>query len=118
MGKVNTDLMSCGEYIIFYRKKADITQRYLAERVGISHTYMCDIEKGRRPLNTRIAEGLIKHLGLTEQEICVVYDELLRKGGIMSNEREALIEETAACKIKIQRYRKVLYGDISYLARQ
>lgn len=41
----NHDLyVALGEHIAFYRKRAKLTQRELAKRIGISRPYMCQIE--------------------------------------------------------------------------
>lgn len=39
-----------GQKLAELRREAKLTQRQVAERIGVSVTYLCDLENGRRPI--------------------------------------------------------------------
>jgi transcriptional regulator with XRE-family HTH domain len=47
-----------------HRLRQQLTQRNLAEGVGIDHTYLCHIEKGRRTPSLDVLEALALGLGI------------------------------------------------------
>lgn len=42
------DLINIGENIKRYRLKANITQKELAEKIGVTHYWVCKLEKGKQ----------------------------------------------------------------------
>lgn len=67
--------MNFGEYIKAKRMEKSISLRQLASKIGISPSYMSDIEKGRRyaPDKEKLAQ-LQKILFINEDEIQKFYD--------------------------------------------
>lgn len=67
--------MNFGEYIKLKRMEKGISLRQLASKIGISPSYMSDIEKGRRyaPDKEKL-EQIQKVLFVTEEEIQKLYD--------------------------------------------
>jgi transcriptional regulator with XRE-family HTH domain len=49
---MKNDLIIIGENIKRFRMKRNITQKQLADRIGVSHFWICKLEKGKR--NTTI----------------------------------------------------------------
>jgi transcriptional regulator with XRE-family HTH domain len=72
------DFRNIGEIISFYRKRAGITQKDLAKKVGISPSYMSMVEKGRGP-SDKITEKLTKAIGIKVEKFYIV-QEVSRKG--------------------------------------
>lgn len=50
-------------------KVPKMTQRELAEKVGISHTYLSNIENGKRPLSITLASRIAKVLRCSRDDI-------------------------------------------------
>jgi DNA-binding XRE family transcriptional regulator len=48
--------MTPGAYLRIYRENKNLTQKQLGELVGVSKTYICDIEKNRRALSKQLAK--------------------------------------------------------------
>lgn len=64
-----------GEFIVTKRKARDMRACQLAEYLGISSVYMCDIEKGRKcAVSKQFLETLAATLMLTEEETDLLYD--------------------------------------------
>lgn len=42
------DLIKIGENIKRFRLKANITQKELAEKIGVTHFWVCKLEKGKQ----------------------------------------------------------------------
>ena len=49
-----------GEYVKVYRENQGFTQIALGEKVGMSRSYICDIEKGRRSISKDMAKKLAR----------------------------------------------------------
>lgn len=45
------------------REAVGMTQRAIAKRIGVHPTILCDIENGRRPLNTKLIASYLEALG-------------------------------------------------------
>jgi len=45
---MENDLITIGENIKRYRLKAKITQKELAEKIGVTHFWVCKLEKGKK----------------------------------------------------------------------
>lgn len=64
-----------GEFILTRRKSKGITQKKIAEALGVTCVYICDIEKGRRnPPNDEYLLILKQILALSEDESNMLYD--------------------------------------------
>lgn len=69
------DNMTFGEFIVAKRRARDMPARQLADALGISPVYMCDIEKDRKYAVSRaFLDKLAKILLLTEAEEELMYD--------------------------------------------
>lgn len=44
---MTTTSKELGEEIVHLRKRRDLTQRKLAEKIGITNVHLCNIERGR-----------------------------------------------------------------------
>lgn len=92
----------------FIRKKRladprELTLKDVAERLGISLTFLSDIEKGRRsPFNADKIEAFCKYLGLSEEDRGLMYDLAARETGEIPSD----IDET------------LMYTDIGDMARR
>ena len=45
---MGNDLINIGENIKRYRLKAKITQKELAKKIGVTHYWVCKLEKGKQ----------------------------------------------------------------------
>jgi len=64
-----------GSYITLKRLERDITLRGFAQKVGISPVYLCNIEKGRRPMTDgTILEKMAAELLLDKTETALLLD--------------------------------------------
>lgn len=69
-----------GKYIQERRKKLGLTIRDLAQKMGISIAYLCDIENGHRkaPITSKKGKNymvsFIKYLEINESEISLFYE--------------------------------------------
>lgn len=81
---------SMGQYI---KKQRNVSLRKLGEQIGISHSYLWDVERGNRNITIdmaqRIVAGLVILCGGDARQL---YDNILIKAGLVSPEREALLE--------------------------
>ena len=66
--------MTFGEFLIKKRLEHEMSARQLAIALDFSPVYICDIEKGRKPVPDEILEQLPRLLDLTEPEINEMYD--------------------------------------------
>lgn len=66
--------MTFGEFLIKKRLEHEMSARQLAIALDFSPVYICDIEKGRKPVPDEILEQLPRLLHLTELETNEMYD--------------------------------------------
>jgi transcriptional regulator with XRE-family HTH domain len=57
------------EFLSFIRRNIGLKQRELAERAGISLSYVQKLEVGSKPINREIERKLIAALGLDEERL-------------------------------------------------
>jgi len=70
-----SDKQTFGEFIVAKRKEREMPARQLADALGISPVYMCDIEKNRKcAVSKKFLETLANTLLLTEVETELMYD--------------------------------------------
>ena len=85
--------MRFGQFIKTKRlaDRRELTQKDVADRLGISLTLLSDIEKGRRnPFNAEKIESFCEYLGLSDDDRSRMYDLAARETG----EVPADIDET------------------------
>lgn len=63
-----------GEFLVQKRLQRGISAKWLADALGISQVYMCDIEKGRRRVSEKLLKRLAELLLLSEDERYEMYD--------------------------------------------
>ena len=63
-----------GSFLIDKRMEQELSARQLANALGISAVYMCDIEKDRRPAPADMLKNLPRILQLSETEINLMHD--------------------------------------------
>ena len=64
-----------GEFLNTKRREREFTSLWVCERIGISPSYYCDIERDRRnPPDMRILERMVVVLQLTEDDINTFFD--------------------------------------------
>jgi DNA-binding XRE family transcriptional regulator len=52
-----------GDYVRIYRQSQEFTQTDLGKKVGMTRAYICDIEKGRRPISKVMAKKMAELFG-------------------------------------------------------
>lgn len=72
----NRDSITFGQYLCQKRKSQGITQKDVAESLGVTTVYICDIEKGKRypPTKGNQLASLVAILKLNEDEEAIFYD--------------------------------------------
>lgn len=69
--------MAFGERVRELRKEHGMSQRHLAERVGIDFTYLSKIENGRmEPPSEEVIRRVAEELGTSADELIVLADKL------------------------------------------
>lgn len=64
-----------GEYIEQLRRQRNVTQTFLAQKLGVSPGYLSAIENGRKvPNTTDLISQLVEHLNLTDSEYQALLD--------------------------------------------
>lgn len=61
---MKTDLSTIGNNIKKYRTKAKITQKELADKIGVSHYWICKIEKGKRNTTLNLLMDISEKLNI------------------------------------------------------
>jgi DNA-binding XRE family transcriptional regulator len=56
------DRVTPGDYVRIYRENHSLSQTSLGEKLGVSRSYICDIEKGRRSISKDMAKKIEDHL--------------------------------------------------------
>jgi transcriptional regulator with XRE-family HTH domain len=59
---MENDLITIGENIKRYRLKAKITQKELAEKIGVTHFWVCKLEKGKKNSTINLLIAISKEL--------------------------------------------------------
>jgi transcriptional regulator with XRE-family HTH domain len=78
------DTRSLGDTIHEARKRAGMSLRELAGRIGINHSYVSDIENDRRVPSERVLKALATQLGLD-------FDELMARAGRFGDKADRYI---------------------------
>ena len=75
--------LSFGRMIESIRQADEVGQAELAKKLGVSRMYLCDVEKGRRPVTVERAAQFAKVLGYSvHQFVALAMEETLRKEGL------------------------------------
>ena len=78
------EALTLGSFITQKRLERDKTLRGLAREIGISPVYMCNIEKGRRPLsNEETLENIANVLVLSKDEKALLLDLAAKSKSIL-----------------------------------
>ncbi|RFU61142.1 helix-turn-helix domain-containing protein [Peribacillus glennii] len=68
-----------GNVIMRRRKELKMTQNQLAEKLGVSSTFICKIETGSTPLSQKHLEGIEDALGMDFSNYFSAENQLLNK---------------------------------------
>ena len=66
--------MTFGSFLIKKRMEQELSARQIANALGISAVYVCDIEKDRRPAPADMLKNLPRILQLSETETNLMHD--------------------------------------------
>ncbi|OFZ29336.1 MAG: hypothetical protein A2622_07475 [Bdellovibrionales bacterium RIFCSPHIGHO2_01_FULL_40_29] len=74
--------ISFGGFLRSSRTMKNLTQKEMAEYLGVSKSTLCDIEKGRQFVSIELAYKIAKKCGLSEAMAveCTVRDQIKRSG--------------------------------------
>ncbi|MHB0833256.1 helix-turn-helix domain-containing protein [Bacillus licheniformis] len=103
-----------GAYIAQKRLEKDVKLKPIAEKLGVSVTYLSDIIKGRRnPPDIDGLEGLAEILGLSEEEKNIMFDLAGRDRKQVSPDLpEYIMDETLPnARVALRRARNAKLGD-------
>ncbi|CAI3303128.1 MULTISPECIES: helix-turn-helix domain-containing protein [Bacilli] len=103
-----------GAYIAQKRLEKDVKLKPIAEKLGVSVTYLSDIIKGRRnPPDIDGLEALAEILGLSEEEKNVMFDLAGRDRKQVSPDLpEYIMDETLPnARVALRRARNAKLGD-------
>ena len=79
---INQGTLTLGQYLCAYRISEEITQTQLAETLGVSVQYLCDIEKGRKQVSPEKSALFAEALGdIPEYFVMLVLRERLDQLG-------------------------------------
>ena len=117
-------MMELGEYIRSERTKhGSVSLRLFAKTVGISASYMSDVELGRRKASKEMVQRIARALFITVPgDHYERYEKMLSKAGLLTPERQCLLELQAASKIggiidlhssTKQKIYEALYGELN-----
>ncbi|WP_304681503.1 helix-turn-helix domain-containing protein [uncultured Clostridium sp.] len=112
--------MKFGEYIKDKRLEKGISLRELASRVGISPSYMSDIEKGRRNApNKEKVDKIAEVLFYSEEEINKLYDLAGESKNYIASDLSSYVMESSNIKYFLRTTKNKnddnLIDDINYV---
>ena len=58
--------LTIGDAVNAARLSAELSQAQLGEMVSVSRSYICDLEKGRKPISPKKAAAIAQALGMVE----------------------------------------------------
>ena len=75
--------MDFGKFVRVARTTIGITQIELANKLGVTRSYICDIEKGRQSVGLKVAIQIAKQAGLSEKvAVMLCLQDMLDKSKI------------------------------------
>ena len=115
-----------GAYVRSERTKyGDVSLRLFAKTVGVSASYMSDVELGRRKVSKEMIRRIARALFITVPgDLYERYETMLSKEGLLTPERKCLLELQSASKIggivdlhssTKQKIYEALYGELNEL---
>ena len=96
--------MVFGEYLRQLRERRSLRQADIAESLGVSSVYVCDIEKGRR--NPPCAEKLAilaQRMGISDEEASLLFDLAGSARGSVAPDIIEYLEKNPCAKAAIRR---------------
>ncbi len=103
--------LSFGEFLVQKRLQSDIPAKWLAEALGISQVYMCDIEKGRRRISEALLPRLAELLQLSEEESYEMYDLAAQAKNTVSTDIAEYIMQNDVIRRLIRTAQKIGFSD-------
>ncbi len=103
--------LSFGEFLVQKRLQSDIPAKWLAEALGISQVYMCDIEKGRRRISEALLPRLAELLQLSEEESYEMYDLAAQAKNTVSTDIAEYIMQNDVIRRLIRTAQKIGVSD-------
>lgn len=78
--KLNKGSLSFGQLLLALRHSDDVSQAQLAQLIGTSRGFICDLEKGRRTASIEVAVKISKALGYPKESLIKrLFDDQLRE---------------------------------------
>lgn len=75
--------LSFGAFLRAARASLDLTQTEMAQRLGVTKSSICDIEKGRQPVSPALASEIATRAGLSKKlAVKLALQDSLKKAGI------------------------------------
>ena len=98
-----SDRQVFGEFLKDKRKERGITVRAMAEKVGVTAGYYCDIESGRRtPIDLDLLDKTIEVLKLLETDTQTFYDLAGKARSAAPPDLTEYINENKAARIALR----------------
>jgi DNA-binding XRE family transcriptional regulator len=66
---MENDMITIGKNLKNYRLKARITQKELAEKIGVSHFWICKLEKGKKNTTLKLLISISEKLNIDLKDL-------------------------------------------------
>lgn len=109
-----TQGITFGTFIYDKRKTQGITQKHVADALGVTTVYICDIEKNRRypPTGGDLLEKLAAVLNLSDEDISIFYDLAGQAKGCTPHDIASYVMSNDIVRVAIRRaMKKATYKD-------
>lgn len=93
------DYKAIGRRISFYRKKANITQGTLAEKLDVSDGYISQIERGSARISLTRLDEISEILKI--DILCLLSDKAINSGVVVNSEIQEIIKDWDKEKINL-----------------
>ena len=75
--------LTLGRYLRSIREGEGMTQVDFAQKLGVSKSHLCDIEKGRKPVSAARAAELAHTLGYSEKQfVQLALEDAVKRAGL------------------------------------
>ena len=92
-----------GDYISNKRQEKGFTLRGLAKKLGLSASYISDIEKGNREPNEKtLLDSLVKVLELNSEEAEKLYDMAAEQKNELAQDVSEYVNENSLAKVALR----------------
>lgn len=92
-----------GDYISHKRQEMGFTLRGLAKELGLSASYISDIEKGNREPNEKsLLDSLVKVLELNSEEAEKLYDMAAEQKNELAQDVSEYVNENSLAKVALR----------------